>query len=330
MTPPQTAARSTELFVGLMAGLAAQLVWGFVVIYFKAVEHVPPLTFVAHRAIWSAPLMVGLVLFMRGLPRLRAMLADRPTLLLLPVSAFLLGCNWLGFVYCISSGQVLQSALAYFISPLLMAALGVIVLRERLGPLQSLGLGIATAGVVVLTIDAGVVPWLALTVGGTWSLYSLLRRWMRIPAVEGFGAELVLLLIAAVAFLAWTGWMPAGRPSPHTPQIDFVLLASSGVVTTVPLILFGMAARRLPLTTLGFIQYLGPTIQFLLAVLLYGEAFTWMKGAAYGLIWTALAVYTIDSRWAARVARQNVADATDSAAATPPRAELVREARPTT
>ena len=314
-TPLLNATPSRDLTIGLLGGLGAQAIWGFVIVYFKAVAHIPPVQVIAHRAIWALPLIAGLLLLTRGGPRLKVLLARRRAMLFVPVSAILLGVNWLGFVYCVVSGQILQSALAYFSTPLMMAGLGVLVLGERLRGLQKLGLVVAGGGVLVLTYAAGTFPWLGLGIGAAWSLYSLIRRANQIPAVEGLVLELTLLAVAAMTFLAMTGFLPQPTPIGNTRTGDLLLLMLGGVLTAAPLTFFGLAARRLTLTTLGFIQYLGPTIQFVLAVAYYGEPFGGTKALAYGLIWAALVVFTLDSRAATLRRRREVAGATPVAAA---------------
>ena len=299
-TTPEHASR--DLLVGILSGLGAQAMWGFSILYFKAVAHIAPLTVVSHRALWGLPLIVALALATGGLPRMRGLLADRAMLAFLPASAVLLGINWLGFVWCVVNGEVLQTALAYFITPLMMAGLGVFVLGERLRILQKAGLTLSSLGVLLLIVS-GVSPWMGLIIGGSWAIYSLIRRARHIPAIEGLSLELILLALAGSTLLATTGFLPTVESSPHTDTGNLLLLMLGGPVTAAPLLLFGIAARRLPLTTLGFIQYFGPTIQFLLAVFVYAEPFTLFQAAAYGFIWMALILFTIDSRKAARRAR---------------------------
>ena len=304
-----------DRLIGFLAAVGAQCVWGFVIVYFKAVADVSPLRVVAHRAVWALPLIVLLLLATRGLPRLAALVRDPKTLAFLPISALLLGLNWLGFVYCVVNGQILQSALAYFVTPLMMAALGVFVLGERLRRLQWLGLALAAVGVAVLILWAGVAPWIGLGLGAAWSLYSLIRRAKQIPAVEGLVLELAMLALAGGVYLALSGFLPPPGTTRHAPAGTLALLMLGGVITAVPLTLYGLATRRLTLTTLGFIQYLGPTIQFVLAVALYGEAFPPQMAVAYALIWAALLVFILDSRHAGRSARRDLAEATPTAAA---------------
>ena len=313
---PAAPPRPRDHLVGLLAAAAAQGIWGFIIVYFKAVKDISPYRVVAHRAVWALPLIAGLLLLTRGGPRLGTLLRDPRTLAFLPISAVLLAINWLGFVYCVVSGQILQSALAYFVTPLMMAGLGVFVLGETLSRLQVAGLAVAGAGVVVLVVAAGVSPWLGLGIGAAWSLYSLIRRAKRIPAVEGLVLELLVLALCGGAFMLAAGFLPPPGTTPHTDTGNLLLLMLGGLLTATPLTFYGIAARRLTLTTLGFVQYLGPTIQFILAVGYYGEKFAGPQVIAYALIWTALILFTVDSRRSARRgARRDLAEATPTAAA---------------
>lgn len=277
----------------MACALGAYAIWGFVVAYFKAVGHVDARTILAHRALWSLPLVAVLIVATGGLPRLKRLFANRRLLRILPVTAVLLLCNWGGFVYCTVTGRVLQASLAYYITPLAMAGLGIVVLGERLRMLQWAGIAIASIGVVVLAIEGRAVPWLALLVAGTWSTYSLLRKTHDVPAIEGLSVELALLWPLAIGWLLFAGPLPT--TSPNSGTIDLLLLAASGVLTAAPLLLFGVAATRVHLTTLGFLSYLGPTIQLLLGVLAYNEPFGRVRFAAFGLIWIALGVYSVDA-----------------------------------
>ncbi len=282
--------RSTLL--GVIAAVSAYLSWGFAVVYFKAVGHVPAVDLIAHRVLWSIPFLFGLMLLTGGWDRFRALLADRRAMRFIPISTILLGANWFLFVWVVVTGQVLQASLAYFITPLMMVVLGVLLLGERLRRVQGLGLALASAGVLLLIVAGGVIPWAALTIAVTWSLYSLVRKVQHTPAIEGLGLEVALLVPAAAAWLLWRGFLPAD--SPNTMTVDVLLLSMAGVVTAGPLVLFGAALRRISLGTIGFLQYIAPTFQLALAVLVYGEPFNLWSGVAFTLIWTALIFYTID------------------------------------
>ena len=276
-----------EATVGVACGLGAYAMWGFVVVYFKSVQHVPALSVVAHRALWSLPLIFALILLTGGRPRLRRLLADRRTLLLLPASAALIGVNWCLFVYCTVTGRVLHAALAYYLTPIVMTGLGAIVLGEPVRRLQLASVGVAACGVAAMAWAAGGLPWASLAIAGSWSLYSLIRRARRVPSAEGLSVELVLIAPVAAAWLIWF--------APPTDAGDLGLLAVGGVVTVAPLVLFGLAATRLSLGTLGFMQYLGPSIQFVLGVAVYGEAFGLGRQIAFGLTWLALGLFTFDA-----------------------------------
>ena len=292
------------VLLGTLMGIGAYASWGGVVIYFKAVQHVPAVTLVSHRVLASLPFIFALTAVFGGLPRLKRLLADRRTLGVLPLSAALLGANWLLFVICIVTGRVMQASLAYFLTPLVMVLLGVTVLGERLSRLQGIGVSLAAVGVIVLGIFSNEIPWLSFAIACTWSAYSLIRKLRDIPAIEGLGAEVVLLCLPAAAYLTWYGWLPPRETSPYSVPVEVILLAAGGIVTAGPLMLFGGAARRVPLTTIGFLQYIAPTMQFLLAVLLYSEPFDARRGVAFGLIWAALVFYSIDSIYKARQRRR--------------------------
>ncbi len=273
--------------------VGAYLAWGIVVIYFKQVDHIPALTLISHRVLWSIPFLFGLMALTGGWRRLLGMLADRRVMKWLPLSTLLLAANWFLFVWVVLIGEVLQASLAYFITPLMMVVLGVVLLGERLNRMQAIGLALATAGVGLLLVARDVLPWAALLIAITWSLYSLVRKIQQSPAIEGLGLEVLLLVPAALVWLLWKGFLPAD--SHNTSAVDWLWLSMAGVVTAAPLVLFGAALRRVQLKTIGFLQYIAPTMQLGLAVLVYNEPFNFWSGVAFGLIWTALIFYTIDT-----------------------------------
>lgn len=278
---------------GVLLGVGAYLSWGFVVIYFKQVAHIPALELIAHRVLWSLPFLVLLMALTGGWARFKSMLSDRRVLAWLPLSTILLGANWLLFMWVVIVGQVLQASLAYFITPLMMVLLGVVLLGERLRRMQAVGLCLAGAGVVLLVLAGGIFPWAAGLIAVTWSLYSLVRKVQHSPAIEGLAVEVALLTPLALGWLIWKGFIPEG--SPYSPARDWLVLSASGVVTAAPLVMFGASLRRIQLKTVGFLQYIAPTFQFLLAVLVYHEPFNVWSGVAFGLIWIALAFYTADT-----------------------------------
>lgn len=280
---------------GVAFAISAYGIWGFIPLYFKLVGHVDALTILAHRVLWSLPILAGLIVAFGGGRRLRGLVINRRMWLVLPATAGLLATNWLLFVLCMLTGRVLQASLAYYITPLMMTGLGVVVLRESLRPMQVAGLSLAGLGVVGMVWASGwaELPWMAVLIAMSWSLYGLLRRVNRVPAIEGVSVELSILAPMALGWMLLAGPVPG--ESPNALAADWALLALGGPVTAIPLLCFGAAATRVNLTTLGFLQYLAPTLQFLLGVLVYHEPFGWRRGVAFGLIWAAIAVYTLDT-----------------------------------
>ena len=296
--PPEAAAAHASARGGLAFGLAAFLAWGFVPAYFKLLAHVPPLTVLCHRVVWSVLFLGVLIATQRRGAELLACARRRPVILALLASTAFIAVNWYVFIWAVSNERVLQASLGYYINPLVNVLLGIIFLRERLRRGQVVGLALATAGVVVMAASVGSLPWVSLALAFSFGFYALVRKVAAVGPLVGLTIETTLLLPIAVVVLAGP---KLGRFSPAAPAggpwdtRTYVLLALAGVVTAIPLLWFAAAARRLRLSTLGVLQYLAPTCQFLLAVLAYGETFRWWHGVSFGLIWAALAVYTVDS-----------------------------------
>jgi chloramphenicol-sensitive protein RarD len=266
--------------------------WGLVPAYFKLVAHVPPIMVLAHRVVWSVALLVIIVALQRRWDDLRATLRSRRLMLTLCGSTVAVALNWLTFIYAVSVNRVLEASLGYFITPLFTVVLAMVFLKERLRTVQAAALLIAAAGVVLLAVRGGHVPWLALALALTFSTYGLLRKIAPVGPVVGLTVETTLMLPLGVGLIAWDLTRAAG-PVLSTTTYGWLLL--SGVITTAPLLAFAAAAQRLRLSTLGFLQYLGPTLQFLLAVLRYNEPFTHVHAVSFGLIWLALLIYSISS-----------------------------------
>jgi chloramphenicol-sensitive protein RarD len=280
--------------VGVLYGLGAYLAWGLVPVYFKAVAQVPALEVLAHRVVWSVVLL-GVLMGIQGRWREAAVvLRNRSTMLTLACSTALIATNWLTFIWAISHGRVLQASLGYFINPLVNVLLGFLFLRERLRGWQKVSVLLAAAGVAYLTISFGRVPWIALVLATSFGLYGLLRKTVPVDAMAGLTLETALLGPAALAFLLVQAARGAAFFPGHSWQMN-VLLPLSGVVTAVPLLWFVNGARRLRLSTMGFLQYVSPTEQFLLAVLAFGEPFGHVQQVSFACIWTALAIYTADT-----------------------------------
>lgn len=286
--------------VGLAYGLGAYLWWGFIPLYFKLVAHLPPLAVLGHRVLWSFVFLAVLIAFTSAWGELGATLRDRRTLIMLGISTVLLAINWGIFIYAVSAKQVIQASLGYFINPLVSVALGIVFLKERLRPWQVLGLLAAAAGVAVLTITRGQLPWIALALACSFGGYGLVRKLAHVGPLIGVGVETAMLVPIAAAYVAF---VHAGDGIPAFASSDLVLLSISGVVTVLPLLWFTAATRRLRLSTMGFLQYVGPTCQFLLAVLAFDERFSTGTLAGFSLIWSACVIYSVDSLRAYRAAR---------------------------
>jgi len=280
-----------ERLVGAACALGAFLTWGVLPIYFKAIAAAPPLEIVAHRIVWSALLLLGVIALRHRWAALRRGLADRRTRRLLLASTLLVSSNWLIFVWAITSGRVLESSLGYYINPLMNVLLGLLVLRERLSRVQGLAVLLAAVGVANLAVQSAAFPWVSLSLAGTFSLYGLVRKTMALGALDGLFVETNLLLVPAVIFLAVQVASGDSAFLAGDTRLD-LLLVLSGLFTTLPLLLFTSAVRRLNYATVGLFQYIVPTSHFLLAVFVFGERFTSAHLVTFALIWTALALYS--------------------------------------
>lgn len=281
-------------------GIAAYGLWGLIPLYFKTVTQIAPAEVLANRILWSSLLLVALAGLLGRWRDAWRSLHDGRLVLMLAASAALLAVNWLTFIYAVATNQVLQSSLGYFMGPLVNVLLGVTLLRERLWPLQILSIALAIAGFLVLTVSVGHLPWIALTLALTGSFYGLMRKIAPIDGLLGIMMDTLLVMPLAVAYLGYltmTAKVTASSPT------DLGLLLLSGPVTTVPFLFFAAAARRLRLSTMGILQYLTPSLQFVLAVTVFGELFSTAQLVSFSLIWTAVAIYTADSYRAIRQAR---------------------------
>jgi chloramphenicol-sensitive protein RarD len=274
---------------GLAYGVAAYGLWGVLPVYFKAVDAVAAVDIVAHRILWSLPFLALLLVVGRAWDEVGAALRDGRTLLLLLVTSVLIGTNWLLYVYAVTSGHILAASLGYYLNPLANVLLGRFILKERLGWLQWTAVAIAAAGVSALAAGALGQLWISLVLCVSFAAYGLLRKIASVDAVAGLAVETAVLAPLALAWLAWS--FAAGLPAFGTTASEGVLLVLAGIVSTTPLLLFTAAARRLRYSSLGMLQFLAPTLQFLLAVFAYGEAFTSAHAIAFGAIWTALLLY---------------------------------------
>jgi len=281
---PQNRARS-----GGWLGVGAYGFWGILPIYFKAIADVGAVNIVAHRIIWSIPFLALLLFALGEWREIRRILGSPRLVAFLFVTALLIAINWLLYVYAVTSGHILAGSLGYYLNPLVNVLLGRILLKERLVWLQWVAVAVAAAGISVLAFQALGQLWISLALAASFATYGLMRKIAPVEAAPGLAVETTLLLPAA---LVWLGWQVAsGDPAFGPSDKDALLLVFAGIATTVPLILFTAAARRLRYSTLGMLQFIAPTLQFACAVALYREPFTAGHAIAFGSIWTALALY---------------------------------------
>ena len=278
---------------GLLLGLSAYLLWGVLPLYFKALAQVRPTEIVAHRIVWSLIFLAALVTASRRWPTIRAALGTSRVMMILMVTALLIGVNWLVFIHAVVNGHVLEGSLGYYLNPLVNVLLGVVLLKERLSPAQIFATLLAGAGVAVLAAGAGSGLWISLTLAATFALYGYVRKVAPVDALEGLSIETAMLAPIALGWLIWVGQAGTGGFGQFGLTVD-LMLALGGAITAIPLLLFTAAARRLPYSTLGFLQYIAPSLQFLLAVLVFGEPLTTPHVICFGAIWTALVIFTLD------------------------------------
>ena len=276
---------------GFALGVAAYGLWGVLPVYFKALRSIDSVDIVAHRIVWSAPVLAALLSFSGTWGEVREALRNKRVVILLTITALLIGGNWLLYVYAVNSGHILAGSLGYYLNPLANVLLGRIVLKERLSWLQWAAVALAAAGISALAIGALGQLWISLTLCASFATYGLLRKIAPVDAVAGLAIETAILFPFAAGWLLWG--LAAGTPIFGTSQLHVVLIAFAGVITATPLLLFTAAAKRLRYSTLGMLQFLAPTLQFLLAVSLYGEPFTSAHAIAFGAIWAALALYVL-------------------------------------
>jgi chloramphenicol-sensitive protein RarD len=273
---------------GLILGLLAYGLWGVLPLYFKAVRAVPPFDIVAHRVLWSLPFLAALIALSRGWSKVKDAVACRRTLSVLIITALLIGGNWLLYVYAVNSGHLLAASFGYYLNPLANVLLGRFVLHERLNRLQWTAVGIAAAGISVLAAGALGQLWISLTLCGTFALYGLLRKVVAADAITGLGIETLILFPLALLWLAWRH--STGAPVMGSTDALAGLLLLAGIVSTTPLLLFTAASKRLPYSTLGMLQFIAPTLQFLIAMA-YGEPLKAAHLVAFPAIWIALGLY---------------------------------------
>ena len=291
---PAATRENTRL--GIVAGLSAYLIWGLVPAFFKQFTEVPATEIIAHRVLWALAFMTAVIGFGRGFADAWRIVRQPVQLARIALASVLVISNWLVFVWAVNNGRILETSLGYFILPLFNVALGVLVLKERLRPLQWAAVVLATTGVALEAVRIGGLPWVSLVLAGTFGIYGLLRKQLPLDAASGLFLETVCMAPVALGWVIWL--MMSGQnffgSGPGFLTGRDLLLVATGPVTAIPLLLFAIAARRLPLNMMGFLQYLAPSISFLLAVLVYHEPMDVNRILAFAAIWIGLAVYSVD------------------------------------
>ena len=282
---------STRL--GTLYGVAAYAMWGLFPLYWPLLEPAGAVEILSHRVVWSLLVVAVLVAILRLQSSLRTLIARPGALPLLVGAAFVIAINWATYIYGVNSDQVVETSLGYFVNPLVTVLFGVVFLAERMRPLQWAAIGVAAIAVAVLTIDYGRPPWIALTLAVSFATYGLLKKKAGAGAVESLAIETAVLFVPVLTYL---GWLAADGRSTfgHEGAGHATLLIASGVVTAIPLLCFGAAATRVPLTTLGLLQYLAPTIQFVLGVTVNDEPMPAVRMIGFSLVWLALAMFTAE------------------------------------
>jgi chloramphenicol-sensitive protein RarD len=283
--------------LGFLAALSAYLIWGMFPVYYHQLATISAVEVLCHRIVWSALLCLILLAARGKLGELKAAVTDRRTLMRLIASGICISINWGGYIWAITQGRALDASMAYYVLPLVMLALGVLLLGEKIGPRQGLAIAVMVAGVALLAVDRGEVPWIVVILPVSFGLYALVRKLVVVDAMVGVTVEALLLAPFAAAYLLTR---PDGGALVTGDWTVKSLLILCGPVTTVPLVLFSYGARRLAMSTIGLMQYVNPTMQALLAVLLLRESLSQLQSVTFGLIWLGLAIYSLPIRGAER------------------------------
>ncbi|MDI1250852.1 MAG: EamA family transporter RarD [Lacunisphaera sp.] len=284
---------------GALAAASGFLFWGLVPVYWKQMQSVSAFELIAHRIVWSLVFLLGVIAWQRNFPGLWAAFRSKRLIGLNLLSSALLTANWTVYVWAVNHGHVIESSLGYFLVPLVNVSLGFLLFHERLRPLQWVAIGCAALGVGLLLVRLGQAPWIGLSIAGTWAGYGLLKKQSALGAITGLTVETLLLFPLAAGALLWWHHTGAGALGRVDARLHLYVL-SVGVITALPLLMFAYGAQRIRLTTLGLLQYLSPSAQFLIGLLVYHETFDADRMLAYGVIWGGLALYSADSFWTQR------------------------------
>lgn len=290
---------------GILNGIAAYALWGFFPIYWKLLHRVPALQVIGHRISWSFVLLIVFILLTRQWKDFQSTALTSKTLGIYFIASVLLTVNWLVYVWGVNAGFIVETSLGYFINPLLSVLLGVIFLRERLRPVQWIPVAMAAAGVIYLTVAYGRLPWIALTLAFTFGFYGFVKKLAPLGSLYGLTLETGIVFPFALIYLAFIEFTNRGAFLHDGALID-ALLIGAGLVTTIPLLMFASAAKQIPLTVVGILQYIAPTLQFLIGIFLYHEPFDQSRLVGFGLVWLALIIFWAESYLANRVLVQPI------------------------
>lgn len=284
---------------GILLAIAAYIIWGFVPLYFKLLVNVPPINILMHRIIWSFIFLTGIVIARKEIKKLLNGLTPR-IFLVYTIAAVLIGINWFTYVWGVNRGFILETSLGYFINPLVSVLLGILFIREIPRPAQWIPIGVATIGVVYFTLSYGSLPWISLTLAASFGLYGLMKKIAPLPPLQGMTLETGILFLPALAYIMI---MPLQATTPGSPPLNastLFLLMGTCLVTAIPLLLFSTAAPKIPLATIGLLQYIAPTLQFFIGVFVYSEPFNTSKLIGFAIIWLALILFTAEGLFSRR------------------------------
>ena len=292
---------------GILYGIGAYVLWGFFPIYWKWLQDVPALQVIGHRIGWSFILLLVYIIARGQWQEFRASAMNWRTIGIYSIASVLLSFNWLIYVWGVNAGFIVETSLGYFINPLLSVLLGVVFLRERLRPMQWIPVGLATIGVIYLTFAYGRLPWIALSLAFTFGFYGFVKKLSPLGSLHGLTLETGIVFPVALIYIAILGFNGSGAFLAEGANID-LLLIGAGVVTTIPLLMFASAAKQIPLTIVGLLQYIAPTIQFLIGVFIYKEAFDFSRLIGFSIVWVALIIFAVENYLANRVAVQPISE----------------------
>ncbi len=279
---------------GIVYAVAAYVIWGLFPLYYRLLAHVSALQLTAHRVVWSALALAAVIVLTRQWPQWRASAANSGVRRIYAVAAVLIAINWFAFIWAVNAGQVLQTSLGYFITPLVNVLLGALVLRERLRAGQWCAIALTAVGVIYLVLSYGSTPWAALVLALSFGSYGLVKKTAPLPALDGLLLETAILVLPALVYLVHVDGAGTGAFL-RSDAVTHLLLTGTGLVSTTPLLLFAAAARRIPLTLVGLLFYVAPTLQFLLGVLVYHEPFTHAQAIGFGIVWVGLLCFSAES-----------------------------------